>query len=202
MSACGASALSARNTGLFICGLILVVCFSQLAPQVEAKKTLLNTGYERAATAALRTTVTTQRGLLSETTTINCTKVESGSSVHVVCDGEEFFEEEAKDAPGSAAFFRDLFLSIFFVLTAGTSHNSSIRELRCAWAPGAALSDFSVFARSDQSLLSLDALAPSFLSTLSPHRNRQRLTAPNRLLLLRFDVWTYSRLTRHGCQHS
>lgn len=132
MSACGASALSARNTGLFICGLILVlVCFSHLAPQVEAKNTVLTSGYERAASASSRTIVTTHRDLLSEETQINCTKHESGSTITVVCDGETFHEAEAKDAPGSPAFFRDLFLSLFFVLTAGTLHT----VLCTVWAP-------------------------------------------------------------------
>jgi hypothetical protein len=50
---------------------------------------------------------------------INCTKHTKGEEVYVVCENEDFFPEENLDVPGSPAFFRDLFLSIFFVLTAG-----------------------------------------------------------------------------------
>lgn len=120
MSACGARALSARNTGLFICGLILVLlCFSHLAPTVEAKNTVLF-GYHRDVSATHNNVLSTKRDDVKEIEVINCTKVEDEHSVYVICDGEEFHEEERKDAPGSPAFMRDLILSIFFVLTAGT----------------------------------------------------------------------------------
>lgn len=116
MSACSASALSARTTGLFICGLILLLVFSQLAPQVEAKKTVL---YQDASADTYARHVV-QRHVLNTDTEINCTKTVTEHATTVTCEGETFHEEELKDAPGSAAFMRDLILSIFFVLTAGT----------------------------------------------------------------------------------
>lgn len=54
---------------------------------------------------------------------IKCTKMTEGSQIVVKCGHETFYEEEAKDKPGSPAFFRDIALCIFFVLTAGTIYH-------------------------------------------------------------------------------
>ena len=124
MSSSAFRARVARRTPFSICGLALL--FLVLNPSVqrtEAKGTSLfyRRGVEDAALHRSDDGVANyKRSQIVKETEINCIKFTYTSEVHVVCGSETFYEAEAKDQPGSALFFRDLFLCIFLVLMAGT----------------------------------------------------------------------------------
>jgi hypothetical protein len=125
MSAWLARALIARRPVLSICILALVfICVNEFAIRAEAKGSSLFS-YHRPAGNVVRSSsvgglVGLKRTEVVKEEIVNCTKITEGEAVTVECHGETFYAEEQKDKPGSAAFFRDLFLCIFLVLTAGS----------------------------------------------------------------------------------
>lgn len=134
MSSCAFRARGARRRPFSICGLALVlILVSCYASEVNAKGTSLFSHRRSAEDDAQMRFNSIGNGYKRNTPVteefLNCTKITEGKEVKVVCGNETFYEEEAKDKPGSAAFFRDLFLCIFLVLTAGTKHLFAFQTL-------------------------------------------------------------------------
>lgn len=124
MSACWPRAPVARSTALSICALLaFCLTISLLCATAEAKEPRLFSKARSQANVAF-SLFTSRYGLTRRTDVteeeVKCTKMTEGHQIVVKCGDETFYEKEAKDKPGSPAFFRDLALCIFFVLTAGT----------------------------------------------------------------------------------